>query len=458
MNIPRGRMWYAPLLLACGAMLLLVSLAAIAFLVWLRPAAQDWQQAVRLGPITLQVGVEKMLRVVSRRQVAWLLDGCGIHTASGIWRLSAAHGETTLICEPCLVRHRSLGPGGVRLDRVSISLERDQGSGSRARYSGQARLQAGAREIALPWTGVVTRRNATVDISTSGLEMPQVIAVLGHDLPETGIVRITGQLSMQLQIELPARKLATQWALEDFRVGGLGTENLLNASLPPQCGAPSHTVSGWLPTAVVAAEDQRFRSHPGYDARQINAALRSNIEDRTLHGASTLTQQLARLLYTGDERTPQRKLRELLYAVEMEQTLGKGRILQLYLALAPWGQNTCGAENAAQRYLRKSASALTPAEAAWLAGLLTNPDRQLQRVRISGVDAARTARIVQQMRPMSAQRRQRALAQIPALRPQVAEMPAPAPAPTQAPAPVLDRTPPLVQAASDTSHAGFASP
>ena len=56
-----------------------------------------------------------------------------------------------------------------------------------------------------------------------------------------------------------------------------------------------------------------------------------------LRGASTLSQQVAKLLVTGGERSPVRKLRELLYAVEMEQTLGKARILRLYLDNAPWG-------------------------------------------------------------------------------------------------------------------------
>jgi membrane peptidoglycan carboxypeptidase len=168
---------------------------------------------------------------------------------------------------------------------------------------------------------------------------------------------------------------------------------------------------------VIAAEDQTFRNHPGYDGRQVDAALRSNGDGNALRGASTLTQQLARLVYTGDERTPQRKLRELLYAVEMEQSLGKERILQLYLALAPWGQQVCGAENAAQRYLGKPANALAPAEAAWLASLLTNPDARLRQTLSTGVDTARTTRIVQAMRPMSARRRRQALAEIALLKP-----------------------------------------
>jgi penicillin-binding protein 1A len=437
------RLWFAPLLLACGAALLLVSLATIAFLVWLRPAAQDWQQSLRLGPVTLPVSVEKAVWLASHHQIAAWLDGHTIGTAGSAWRIGASEEETTLICAPCELAHRSLGPGRIHLDRVSLSLKPD-----RAGYSGLLQLRAGTHEIALPWTGEVTPRNATIHISAAGLPMAEVFAVLGHDLPETRIAIISGHLSLRMQLQLPERRLDTQWSTQDFRVAGLGTEQLLTATLPERCDAPSRrAISGWLPIAVVAAEDQTFSSHPGYDIRQINAALRSNAEEHSLRGASTITQQLARLLYTDDARTPQRKLRELLYAVEMERTLGKGKILQLYLALAPWGQNICGAENAAQRYLGKSANVLTPAEAAWLAGLLTSPDAQLRQVLTSGVDATRTAHIVQEMRPMSTRRRARALAAIASLQPNIA------------PVTVLDRTPGLIPASYEAGPtAGFASP
>jgi len=414
------KVWCAPLLLACGAALLLLSLAAIALLVWLRPAATGWQQSLQLGAFTLQVSTGKVLRLAAHHPIALLLDGRGVRTSAGIWRISAAQKETILTCEPCVLAHPSLGPGRVRLDRVSASLKPD-GDG----YSGLVRLRAGADELAFAWRGIIDPHHAIIDITAAGVAMANVIAVLGHELPESRIATISGSLSMQLRLHLPERRLQTQWTLEQFHVTGLGTEKLLNAALPAQCGSLSgRAISGWLPSAVIAAEDQTFRSHPGYDTRQIDAALRANGADNSLRGASTLTQQLARLLYTGDERTPQRKLRELLYAVEMEQTLGKARILQLYLALAPWGQGQCGAEHAAQRYLGKSASALSPAEAAWLASLLTNPDAQLRQMRISGVDGARTAHIVEQMRPMSARRRTATLAAIATLRPQAGGEPA----------------------------------
>jgi membrane peptidoglycan carboxypeptidase len=149
---------------------------------------------------------------------------------------------------------------------------------------------------------------------------------------------------------------------------------------------PARRPSPWLARAVIAAEDSRYFEHPGYD---LDSALQSfdgnQREGRALGGASTLTQQLAKLVYTGDDRTPARKLRELLYAVEMERTLGKARILDLYLAMAPWGDGVCGAHQAALRHIGKPAHALDASEAARLAILLRNPQAPEDPARVDAV-------------------------------------------------------------------------
>jgi membrane carboxypeptidase/penicillin-binding protein PbpC len=102
-----------------------------------------------------------------------------------------------------------------------------------------------------------------------------------------------------------------------------------------------------------------------------------------------------------------RKLRELLYAVELDRTLGKARVLQLYLALAPWGGGECGASAAAQRYLGQTLNELDPLDAAWLASLLHNPDAELAQMARSGrANALRVRWIVEHLRPLTrAQRR-----------------------------------------------------
>src|SRR5262249_54768926 len=131
-----------------------------------------------------------------------------------------------------------------------------------------------------------------------------------------------------------------------------------------------------------------------------------------LRGASTLTQQLARMLYTGGERTAIRKLRELLYAVEMERTLGKQRILELYLNSVDWGPGLCGARLAAHTYFGKAPSKLSALEAAWLAASLHQPQRAYEREFLTGhPDLVRAHGVLAQMRSVPTLERARSARQ-----------------------------------------------
>jgi membrane peptidoglycan carboxypeptidase len=118
----------------------------------------------------------------------------------------------------------------------------------------------------------------------------------------------------------------------------------------------------------------RYFKHPGYDLLEARAALQGKLAAQDARrGGSTITQQLARTLFLDQERTVLRKLRETLYAVEMEQTLGKQRILALYLNTVDWGPGICGAGEAARVYFGKTPGKLRVEQAAWLAGILRNP-------------------------------------------------------------------------------------
>ncbi len=189
------------------------------------------------------------------------------------------------------------------------------------------------------------------------------------------------------------------------KLSGSTGQTIWKYDVPEAPGRPSEA-DDWNPDSVPPV--------PGYDLAEMLAALRHNADaSGDWRGGSTLTQQLAKLAFTGDDRSASRKLRELLYAVEMERTLGKGRILQLYLALAPWGDGVCGAERAAQVYLGKPAARLGPVSSAWLVSLLRNPDAQLH----SWADERRIHRdrvreILTGMRPMSAAQRALALTQV----------------------------------------------
>ena len=122
---------------------------------------------------------------------------------------------------------------------------------------------------------------------------------------------------------------------------------------------------------------------------------------QTGHKSSTLAQQLSKMLVTGQARSPAHKLRELLYAVEMERTLGKPLILRLYLSRAPWGRGVCGAEAASRRYFGVRADVLTPLQAAWLAAMLHNPELEVARwSRTDRINIARTQWVLQGMQAL----------------------------------------------------------
>ena len=135
-------------------------------------------------------------------------------------------------------------------------------------------------------------------------------------------------------------------------------------------------MSPWLPAAVIAIEDRRFRSHFGVDPIGLARAMSRNLaEGRFVQGGSTITQQLAKNVFLDSSRTLERKVQELLIAFWLERRFSKDRILELYLNRVYFGHGTNGVEAAARRYFGKSARDLSLMEAAILAGSLKAPSR-----------------------------------------------------------------------------------
>ncbi len=160
---------------------------------------------------------------------------------------------------------------------------------------------------------------------------------------------------------------------------------------------PLSRLSPSLPPAVIAAEDARFYEHKGVDWEAVRGALQRDWENRDLrHGASTITQQLAKNLYLSPHRTPWRKLREWAIARRLERSLTKRRILELYLNVVELGPRTFGAEAAARRYFGKSASGLSDLEAATIAAIIPSP-RIYDPVRHPQRAARRARRILRWM-------------------------------------------------------------
>ncbi len=126
--------------------------------------------------------------------------------------------------------------------------------------------------------------------------------------------------------------------------------------------------------ALIVTEDTRFYSHHGLDLRGIARALYRNIRaGKVMEGGSTLSQQLAKILFLTPERSYSRKLKEMTLALRIEQRYTKREILSLYLNQIYFGNGAYGVEAAAQIYFGKSAKDLTIAECALLAGLPRSP-------------------------------------------------------------------------------------
>jgi len=154
-------------------------------------------------------------------------------------------------------------------------------------------------------------------------------------------------------------------------------ERVCQAS-PPGCRivwTPLRDMAPFIPQAVVLAEDMRFYEHSGFDKANLVAAFKTNWESgKFIWGGSTITQQLAKNLYFGPEKSIFRKLKEALATYKMERDLPKTRILEIYLNVVQWGPALFGIGNASQAYFQKKPSELTPLEASYLASILPNPE------------------------------------------------------------------------------------
>ena len=134
-------------------------------------------------------------------------------------------------------------------------------------------------------------------------------------------------------------------------------------------------MSPYLPKAVIAIEDQRFETHFGIDVKRTGAAVFNwLLKGNSDFGGSTITQQLIKKVTLDDGRSWQRKAREIVRAIQLEQWLSKDQIMELYLNIIYFGEGAYGAETAAYTYFDKSVKDLTIAETALIAGLIQSPE------------------------------------------------------------------------------------
>jgi monofunctional glycosyltransferase len=136
---------------------------------------------------------------------------------------------------------------------------------------------------------------------------------------------------------------------------------------------PITGVSSNLPIALVAAEDQKFPSHHGFDVEAIQTALADAEDGSRLRGASTISQQVAKNLFLWNGRSFVRKGFEVYFTVLIEALWPKQRIIEVYLNIAEFGDGVYGVGAASERFFRTSPAKLNPHQCALLAAVLPNP-------------------------------------------------------------------------------------
>lgn len=267
-------------------------------------------------------------------------------------------------------------------------------------------VSASGRLANREFDGVVTVEGVSVDVHATlrGLDdatgrfrlgttpIAQVYTVFAGVMPDLRKAEMRGTISATGRFTLQPPSIHVEPVVEGFVVQGLvgdeyrrGTFTWMGHDadgdyVPVRGGdgtddwLPLAAMGEFLPMAVIAAEDSAFRRHGGYDLEGMLEAADANEQAGVVvRGGSTLTQQLAKNLFLTGERTYARKLRELLYSVEMERELGKERILELYLNVVEWGPAFHGGKAAAEAYFLKSPTGLRAEEAAFLASILRNP-------------------------------------------------------------------------------------
>ncbi len=412
------------LLVLTGTLFLLLS----ALLIWawfmLRAAPGEWSTPVRLGPWTVQASVPALFRVGTHPLTLKVLtrwsQGRTLHTRWGRLRSQGEpdKGAWQLQCEPCVLRVAALGPQPLTLQSVQFTVRRqgqNQVHGEVVVKPATAALGPISAPVAGRWSLQMHNTEANVTLALPSTELHDVVGLWAAQLPEWPRAQIQGRMTLDVAWQFPRNTGRITPVLQGFEVAGLGTEALRTAETTCRGAIPAQGWGPWLPRAVLAAEDQRFMEHNGFDLAALQNAWSANQGDHPgLHGGSTLSQQLAKMIYTGDERHALRKLRELLFAVELDRTLGKARVLDLYLAMAPWGQGQCGAVAAAKHYFKKPVQRLTPTEAAWLASLLHGPTIELARWEaLDPQRVDRTSWVLQHMRPLSAKQRTALVSELP---------------------------------------------
>lgn len=220
-----------------------------------------------------------------------------------------------------------------------------------------------------------------------GVSVLSGVVLAGMAIPAAGALGIAAKGTVEGFDEIPANlktpPLSQRTTILDSEGGLIATVYSRDRQV-----VPLTSVSPYMQKAIVAIEDSRFYEHGAVDLKGILRAVNRNAQEGgAAQGASTLTQQYVKNVFVeeaGDDETKVReaqakslgrKIRELKYSIQVEEELGKKKILENYLNITYFGQQAYGVESAAQRYFSKPAKDLALEESALLAGIVQSPSR-----------------------------------------------------------------------------------
>ncbi len=317
-----------------------------------------------------------------------LLNHTKWRSKHGLVTVENQSGYVQLHCQTCQFKVNALSTKAVSFDHVSLSITRVEN-----KLSGKLDMTTQQQSTQILYTADAHMNGIDLNWSLPTTAIADLLTPLKTHSETIQTARVTGSLTAKGTLHWPSRRWSAIPEIQGFDVTGLGTEKIRTANIQFTCpqtyASPSKpntkphvwvdkkALGRWLPMAVIIAEDAQFMHHQGYDLETLSYLLAQENPNKQL-GGSTISQQLAKYMFTGGERQWKRKIEELLYAVEMESTLGKQRILNLYLNTVDWGPGICGAASASQYYFGLPPKKLSRTQAAWLAGIIRNPHRAWQ--------------------------------------------------------------------------------
>ena len=371
---------------ACIALVLSLLTCMFALLGWLcNPADKTaWRVPVSLPIVgTLQMRALTLIQLATSNIGRKLFNHTHWQTKQGLITVENQADAVQLNCTKCHINLKGLSTKAIEFDAMNLTVKRVD-----EQLSGELTITSEAKSMQVLYTAQVHMQGIDLKWELPSTLLADLLIPLKTHSATIQKAHVTGTLAATGTLHWPSKRWSAKPVIENFDVTGLGTEklragaanytcpqpnkNAVNVATTSQVWLDKKDIGRWLPMAVIIAEDAKFRHHNGYDLETLSYLLAQEAPNKQL-GGSTISQQLAKYFFTSGEHLWIRKIDELLYAVEMESTLGKDRILNLYLNTVDWGPGICGAYDAAQYYFAVNPNQLNAVQAAWLGGIVRNP-------------------------------------------------------------------------------------